>query len=253
MANKYRGKTDYEKIFVDAFEKLCYSRSPWPVWCDSITAMACALANSIEDKNSEIYAKREKEYEQCIKRLGGSNELSSQMFAATVMALEENPDQDFLGSMFMKLDLGNNWLGQFFTPYNVCRLMAEVMTADDAEKRVSEKGWATVNDCACGAGATLIATANVLKERNIDYHNHVLFVAQDIDRIAAMMCYVQLSLFGCAGYVVVADSLANPLIGDSLQPIQQEGQEFWFTPMYADDVWNMRRLCRTLDSFLAAI
>ena len=38
------------------------------------------------------------------------------MLAEVVADLEHNPDQDFLGELFMALDLGNEWAGQFFTP-----------------------------------------------------------------------------------------------------------------------------------------
>lgn len=40
----------------------------------------------------------------------------------TTMALDQNQEQDFLGKMFMRLDLGNRSAGQFFTPYHVCEL-----------------------------------------------------------------------------------------------------------------------------------
>lgn len=50
------------------------------------------------------------------------------------MALEKNPEQDFLGSIFMSLNLGNEHNGQFFTPYHVCELMAEVTMEDVVQK-----------------------------------------------------------------------------------------------------------------------
>lgn len=127
------------------------------------------------------------------------------------------------------------------------------ISSHELEEQIQNKGWVSVNDCACGAGATLIAMANTLKEHNVNYQNHALFVAQDIDRVAGLMCYIQLSLLGCPGYVVIADSLANPIVGSGLRPIQREGQEFWFTPMYASDVWHYRRLYNMMDSILSGI
>lgn len=56
------------------------------------------------------------------------------------------------------------------------------------EDTIEEKGWVSINDPACGAGATLVAMANTLKEHNVNYQNHALFVAQDIDRVAGLMC-----------------------------------------------------------------
>lgn len=125
--------------------------------------------------------------------------------------------------------------------------MAEI-NANHLENEIENKGWVSVNDCACGAGATLIAMANTMRNHGINYHNHALFVAQDIDRVAAMMCYIQLSLLGCAGYVVVANTLTNPLTGSTLSPAPNENQEIWITPMYVSDVWHFRRLFNLLGS-----
>lgn len=98
------------------------------------------------------------------------------------------------------------------------------------------------NDCACGAGATLIAAVNTFKEREINYQRDVLFVTQDVDRVVGMMCYIQLSLLGCAGYVVIANTLTNPICGNTLFPEEKEEQEFWYMPFYFSTVWQQRRM-----------
>lgn len=234
-----------EKVFLEKFESLCEARSSWEVWADFITATACAIANAGADKGSDIFQKREEEYEQCVKRLGGVD-TAAEMFAIVTMALEENPEQDFLGGLFMRLNLGNHWKGQFFTPYCVCKTMAAISSIE-LEEQIESKGWVSVNDCACGAGATLIAMANTLREHEVNYQNHALFVAQDVDRITGLMCYIQLSLLGCPGYIVIANTLTNPVVGSVLRPIQKENQEFWFTPMYLSDVWHYRRIFNMMD------
>ena len=89
-----------------------------------MAAMACTLANAV-DKSLPRHTAREKEYAECIKRLGGV-EKPAKCFAIVVEALERNPDQDFLGKLYMSLELGNHWKGQFFTPYNVCECMAGI-------------------------------------------------------------------------------------------------------------------------------
>lgn len=244
-------RNDYAKSFIKTFGELCVSRSSWSVWADFIAATACAIANSI-DREGETHDKREKEYADCIERLGGVDK-SSKLFAYIVEALEENPEQDFLGELFMGLNLGSHWKGQFFTPYCVCRTMAAI-NANFAEEEVKEKGWISVNDPACGAGATLIAMANALKDKEINYQNHVLFVAQDIDRVAGLMCYIQLSLLGCPGYVVIADTLTNPLTGKSaLFPTPTSSQEIWYTPMFSSDVWVGRRKWNLMDLFFSQL
>ena len=61
------------------------------------------------------------------------------------MALDQNQEQDFLGKMFMRLDLGNRSAGQFFTPYHVCELMAEVVATNALEK-IEQYGYISIND-----------------------------------------------------------------------------------------------------------
>lgn len=233
-----------EKEFLNIFNRLCRSRSSWQVWADLMSAIACSLSN-VADRTKEHYERREREYAECVKRLG-SVEIPAKLLALIAEALERNPEQDFLGKMYMNLNLGDHWKGQFFTPYNVCKMMAE-MECRDIDGRIKEEGYISVCDPACGAGATLIAAANTMKSEKYNFQNHVLFVGQDIDRISGMMCYIQLSLLGCAGYVCIANTLTNPLTGHVLFPQEKEGQEFWYTPMFTSEVWHYRRVARKMD------
>lgn len=227
-----------EKEFIKVFQELCYSRSSWQVWADLMAAMACTLANSV-DRTLPRHTAREKEYAECIDRLGGV-EKPAKCFAIVVEALEHNPDQDFLGKLYMSLELGNHWKGQFFTPYNVCECM-DGITINDNMQALEKQEWISVNDPACGAGATLIAAANIFRRKKINYQTQVLFTANDIDRVVAQMCYIQLSLLGCAGWVAVANTISNPVCGDPLMPDERPGQEFWYTPFYFREEWNCRR------------
>ncbi len=234
-----------EKEFLNLFRQLCYSRSTWQVWADLITAIACTISNAV-DRESRHYEQREKEYEACIKRLG-SVEIVSQIMAIIVIAFENNLEQDFLGRIYMSLELSNHWKGQYFTPYSLCQLMSEMTIEDRVREEINTRGYITINDSACGAGATLIAAANTLRKRNINFQNQAIFVGQDIDRVVGLMCYIQLSIIGCAGYIVIADTLTNPLCGTVLAPIEKEGQELWYMPMLATKLWSMRRMFYSLE------
>lgn len=233
-----------EKEFMEVFRQLCYSRSSWQVWADVMSAIACSLSNAV-DKTPGRYEAREKEYEQCIKRLG-SVELPAKIMGIIVMALENNPEQDFLGEMYMRLELGNHWKGQFFTSYCVCQCMAEISIGPGIETEIKGKGYLSINDPACGAGATLIAAANTFHRHGIDYQRDVLFVGQDIDRVVGQMCYIQLSLLGCPGYIAIANTITNPVCGSAIAPYEKEDQEFWYTPFYFRNVWIGRRIKEVL-------
>lgn len=236
-----------EKEFLDIFKTLCYSRSSWQVWADLMSVIACSLSN-VADRAQRHYEQREQEYAECIERLG-SVEVPAKLFAVIVEALERNPEQDFLGKMYMNLELGNHWKGQFFTPYNICKMMSE-MTIRNVSAEIERRGYVSICDPACGAGATLIASTNTLRRQREDFQHHVLFVGQDVDRVVALMCYIQLSLLGCAGYICVGNTLTNPITGHELFPEEKEGQELWYMPMFASDIWEGRRMALRMDALL---
>lgn len=158
---------------------------------------------------------------------------------------------DEVGELYMALELGNNHAGQFFTPYSVCRAMAAMTFGLDLKEKIERQGWVSVNDPACGAGALLVAFANECRRpgNDINYQTSVLFVAQDIDMIVGCMCYIQLSLLGCPGYVVIADTIRNPATAvDNRGLIPTPGENIWYTPFYFRDVWHYRRLAFQIDT-----
>lgn len=98
------------------------------------------------------------------------------------------------------------------------------------------------------AGATLIAFANECRRQGVNYQTSVLFAAQDIDYIVGMMCYLQLSLIGAAGYVEITNSLTKPtLCVDPRGLIPRPGANVWYTPMYFRQEWHFRRVWAQLD------
>lgn len=246
MGRTVRFRKECQREFQKEFSRLCNTRQSWQVWSDFVEVSAIAISNAL-DHESEDSKKWEERYRQIITPYSTDeqNTLAS-LLGLVVETLETEPGQDFLGEIFMGLELGNHWRGQFFTPYNVCQMIAE-MQVGDAKALVEKRGWFSINDPCCGAGALLIAARNVLTQKHIG-HTEALFIAQDIDRTAALMCYIQLSLLGCAGYVVIADSLRYPLCGSPLQPVFSSEQDVWFTPMFYDPVWQGRILWSQIDA-----
>ena len=60
-----------------------------------------------------------------------------------------------------------------------------------------------------------------MREKGVNYQRNVYFVAQDIDSLVAKMCYIQMSLLGMPGIVIVGDTLSSPMKGD-----------YWLTPFH---------------------
>lgn len=151
-----------EKAFLDAFGRLTNRYRAWDVWRDFITMFACSLSNPLDKEHRD---KREVLYLEIIKKYNKQEqELFPELAAQTVLALEENPEQDFLGSIFMSLNLGNESNGQFFTPYHVCELMAEV-TMDNTVQKVEQDVDSTVA-LMCYIQLSLLGVAGMIKIGN---------------------------------------------------------------------------------------
>ena len=146
--------------------------------------------------------------------------------AITMTALLENPEQDFLGTVYHNLGLSKSQAGQFFTPYNVGQMMAR-MSMPDSFVLDKSRVW-RVNDPCCGAGCLLLAGYNAMREQlestDPDWDKYVLFVAQDIDPLACKMCYIQMCCIGVPGVVVAGNSL--------FPDAEREPTDFWFTHKY---------------------
>lgn len=249
MAKVIRNVDKDQQEFIKIVDTLANRFHRWEIWSDFIIMFAISISNSIDkvhaEQREEIYMRTVKKYTQ------QELELFPQLCAMVVMALENDKNRDFLGEMYMALNLGNHWKGQFFTPYNVCRMMAEI-TCGDTVSEIEEKGYIAVNDCCCGAGALLIAYANAAEQATINsgynWQNHLLFTAQDVDMVVGLMCYIQLSLIGCAGFVKIGNSLTEPMTeGEAIRDLSNPNSYYWYTPMYFSDVWQYRRVFHMLD------
>lgn len=143
VITKSEPKIDWEDKFLKSFQKLTYRHRAWDVWRDYILLHACSISNVLDKEN---YGQREKRYLKIIHQYSKEEQaIFPELAAYTTMTLDQNQEQDFLGKMFMRLDLGNRSAGQFFTPYHVCELMAEVVATDVLEK-IEQYGYISIND-----------------------------------------------------------------------------------------------------------
>ena len=246
MAKVYSGRNSE---FVKLLSSMTNRYQTWEIWADFITMTALALSQPLDFRED-----REKRYLDTAAK-HSQDELNNfaRMAGMLIESVEKDREQDLLGSLYMELELGNHWTGQFFTPYNVCKAMAQMSTYQAVEL-IHEKGYISMNDCACGAGATLIAGVNSVQKRllkagsPLNFQNHVIVVAQDLSEITALMCYIQLSLLGVAAIVKVGDSLLNPFNYNVLTAPRDD--DLYFTPMYFSDVWNSRKMAHCMDMVL---
>lgn len=203
-------KSEYKEL-VKLFNQLSGSRSLWQVFNDCMEMFALSIQNTF--CFSQTFEKNENRYKDITKNYSESEiETIVKIFAEITNALEANPFQDFLGDLYMQLDMGSSALGQFFTPYTVSYAMT-VSSFDEknAKAELSQKGYISVLEPAVGGGANVIAFCEVLKNHDINYQTQCVIVCQELSKLTALMCYTALSLIGCAAVVKIGDSLSDPL------------------------------------------
>lgn len=215
-----RGKTNpHIQEFVSLFNSIAPQENRWQVFSDFAHMAAAALYNAIHrDPTVEAdYLRRVKRYskEDAIRMSG--------LLAAVTNGLEFSPT-DFLGQLLMTLELGNQYLGQYFTPYSLSYTMARLNMADRLpELKNGSREYITVCDPACGAGGMIVATAEAMLEAGYNPQKQMLAYCTDIDPLAAMLCYIQLTLMHIPAVVSIGNSLTMEITREMATPAYRLG------------------------------
>lgn len=186
-----------KQAFIKLFKETARYHHRYEVFRDVITCQAYALHNAVafSQEVEENYLRIAKRYDkEDMKRM-------AQLMGYVVMGLEERPC-DFLGSLFMELELGSSQIGQFFTPYELSLLMARLNVSD-----IEDKPVITLHEPAVGSGGMVIAYAQALRERGINYQQRLWVQAIDLDPVAAMMAYVQFTLLHIPAEICIGNTL----------------------------------------------
>lgn len=191
--------------FIGVFMDTARNRRRWEVFSDFVTLAASELDMARIRTPENIQRSRE------ICEKYSENDISNlhTLFRLMVCALEAK-FHDFLGAIFMQLELGEDRNGQYFTPYNVQSLLAKLLRPDVAET-ISQEGFVTVSDPASGAAGMIIAYAEELLAAGFNPSEHMFGSCIDIDPVAADMAFVQLSLLGIPAEVVTGNTLTMQL------------------------------------------
>lgn len=185
----------------------------YSLWRDFLVLAACTISNSV-DKNQ--WQKREDMYMQTIKKYEKEEANKfAEMLALVVTGLGGSRYGDFLGELYMQLEIGNKDVGQFFTPYHVSKLMAQLIDVNP-----DENGVVTLNEPACGSGGLIIAYAEAMKMNDSNFQTQLKVVCNDLDYDVVKMAYIQLSLLGIDAVVMQGDTITLKM------------NEAWYTPMH---------------------
>jgi N-6 DNA Methylase len=210
-------------LFIREFNALAQRKHRYEVFRDFVTVGALSVHNSFRGpRHDELEA----EYLQIVGRYARDEVEGFARLLGILIALLDAEPRDILGQLYMTLDLGNTKTGQFFTPPGVSELMAQ-LTYSEAIKTL-EQPFITVSDPACGAGGMLLALVKVMLSHGHNPAERLWVQAQDIDRTAALMCYLQMALWNVPAMIVVGDTLAG------------EVREVFYTPAHHLGSWESK-------------
>jgi hypothetical protein len=128
-----------------------------------------------------------------------------------------NQGEDFLGHVAAEIGALDARAGQFFTPLHVCQLMAEIGLVG-AAPLIRDQGFITLNEPTAGAGAMILAAADVLERQGFDPAFHMIVKAQDISQLCFHMCFLQLTFKGIPALVERANTLSMEVFEQAWTP-----------------------------------
>lgn len=219
MSRNTSGLDKHQLEFIKLVDQNSGAHRPYEVFRDFCEMSAIALSNAV-DKTQ--YEEREARY---LAIAGGYNAEALKRFSGMLACVVESLESGFsdcLGQLFMGLELGSHWKGQFFTPYSVSLMMAKMLGEG------IEGEFESLMEPAVGAGGMVIARANALKDMGINYQKRLHVTAVDVDITAVHMAYIQFSLLHIPAIVLHGNTLSNHTWGH------------WVTMAHVNDLWDVK-------------
>jgi type I restriction-modification system DNA methylase subunit len=233
MSKKPVPKIVHEKVdvasFIKLFNTLTSKYSSYQLFDDflELTFLSCAYGVYRKSQKGE---EMEKRYQILREKFTQEEFLVLDKLSEILREGLREEYQDFLGSVFHGLELHNKYKGQFFTPYNLCLMMAQITTSKGSfEHAILEKGYMSVDEPSVGAGANLIAMAEVLNRytdsscnqgevfmkgtilEGSQLNDKLFMKGTDIDRRCVYMSYIQLSILDIPASIIWGNTLTQEI------------------------------------------
>lgn len=188
--------SEFQRDFLEMFGVLAKRWSGHQVFSDMLQMALCchhatlvASLGTVKDKaNSDMFLKAKARYSQ--------EEFDTLLYLILLLKkfAMTYPHDDLLGEVYMELFGDRAKRGQFFTPKDVCILMAKMSIDESNPPKES-----TIADPACGSGRTLLQVAAIAPGN--------YFFANDVDKDCAMMTVFNFFLNGMRAEVAWGNSL----------------------------------------------
>jgi len=142
----------------------------------------------------------------------------------------EQTYRDVIGDLYMGLIGSDKGFGQFFTPWHIAKLMADLTIGTPELEQYTPQRPMTICDPACGSGVMLLAAASSLPRDFID-EGRVAFYGMDIDPTCIKMARLNMGLYGLdrpLGFVKPTNELTKDEINKLPEPYKRQVQQALF-------------------------
>lgn len=204
MARSRFSKDSAERKLFDAIIEAGQSMGVNVVFTTFLEIFATSIGAQMDPVNAK---EREKRYEEIVAEMDPevvANYGRMCMLLYLAVKEHENDPKDILGAIYHELGLNSEWNGQFFSPDDICRMMAMIGGMDQE----TDKEVTVINEPTCGSGAMVIGAIWAMQQKGIDYQSCTYFIAQDIDIRCVWMTYIQLCLYKVPAVVIYGNTLS---------------------------------------------
>ena len=117
---------------------------------------------------------------------------------------------DLLGEIYQELQANQKGLGQFFTPYQISSLMAQLSFPEShLLEHIDRHGYLTACEPTCGSGGMIVAIAETIRNLGHEPLQVLRVMAQDIDPVCWQMTYISCWLYRIPAKIILGDTIAN--------------------------------------------
>ena len=177
------------------------NRSPWQVYCDFLQLNIDAF---ISDHTPEH--PREKDYMQIIESYRKEEAEKFSNMLGCVMQYMKETNKECLSEIWEGVAANSN-LGQFFTPWTVCMMMAKMELENSVLNwdKFTPENKCTISDPSCGGGRTLVAALKLVPAGKL---NSALFHGIDIDLNVCHAAALNMLFFNANSYIIHGNALS---------------------------------------------
>ena len=209
--NGFRGDIPKVENIIRLMDNARYMAGRHELLSDVFACGAICISNKFDmihyKEREETYLKIIGKYDKKIQNLIA--DIFSQI-CILLMSAPVNGFSDYLGELYMRSDTQNKKGGQFFTPYHLSKLCAELTTDEEFILKCMENDEIIpLNEPACGSGGMILAMVDVLYNKyRFNYSRNLFVECSDIDLRCVHMTYLQLSCAGIPAVIYHRDTIS---------------------------------------------